>query len=98
MRRCADEHTITRQHQGAWHDEAILKNGALVHATITIRIFQHHDITHRFRFFDTVKIRHEAAHLHDPQPAVRTDLHGHRVLDQGITRDEFDAESGCDLK
>ena len=76
-----DERYCARQHQ------AILKDRALVHATIPVSVLEDDHVADRLIFARARQVRHEATHLDHPNPAVGIKDDLHRVLHQRFARD-----------
>ena len=78
---------------GADETEVIQVNSALVHPAVAIGVLEDHDPVDRFVFTLAVGIRHIAPEFDHPQAAVGTEVHRDGLMDQRLTRDDFDPET-----
>ncbi len=94
VRRLRDEHAAVEHLQPARQDEAVLKNGALVHAAVVVRVFEHDDLADRLVLAFRVDVGHVARHLDHPHAAFAVPVDHDRVLNQRLAGDELDAIAG----
>ena len=96
--RGSDEQAIVDESKGAGHHKSVCIFDTFVHATVTIRIGEDRDRADRRIFADAIDIGHVAAHFHDPDTAVGSNLHRDRVKNEGVGSGDLDPESGGNLK
>ena len=94
VRRLGNQHAAAHVQQRPGHHQPVEKHGALVRAAVVIGILQDGDAADGTLLAFTVKVPHEAAHLHDPQAPLGIELRGHRRLDHRLAGEQFHPEAG----
>ena len=88
------EHAAAHERKGAWHNEAVEKHSAFIHAAVAIGILEHDHVARFLQLAPAVDVRHVAAHFEHPEPAVGIEGDLDRILHERIGRDAFDAKTG----
>ncbi len=93
MRGGDQQDAIGQRVHGAGHHESVEKDGSPIHLAVAVVVVEHHDASVGLAFAAPVQVGHVAGHLDDPQPAIRSQIHGHGGDHQGLGGDQFDPES-----
>jgi hypothetical protein len=78
VRRLPDQHAAVEHLEPSRQDETILKDGALVHAAVTIRVFKYDNLPDGCVFARRLNVPHVPRHLNGPETplAIPVDHHG----------------------
>ena len=96
--RRGDQDAAVHERKRARHHEAVKKHGALVHTTVAVGVFEHGNGTDGRVLAFAVDVGHVAAHLDDPETAVGGKRECDRIVHQGLSGDEFNAETWGNLE
>ena len=80
------------------HNQAVQKDGRLVHEGVSVGILQHHDSTNGITFGRPIDVMHVTAKLNRPDAPVGIEFEHDGILDQGFSGHAFDTKSRNHLK
>lgn len=92
--RLADENAVGQDLDGAGEDELVHEDGAFVHATVAIGVFEYDNAADRLKGVAHFHIHREGGHLDDLEAAVRIPIHYYGVLNQRFAGDDFEFVAG----
>ena len=98
MGRSADQDAVTMQRERAGHHDFIEEDRGRLEDPVAVLVLEHHHAAMRLVFRRSIEVGHVALHLHDPKPAVRSELGGHRIADLRVAGGQRDLVTLRDLE
>ena len=96
--RLRDEHAAIHAQDRARQDEAVGKDGALVHLPVAVRILEHDDAAERLVLALALDVLHVAAHFADKEASLFIPTLRNWRLDHRLSGDELDVETLRDFE
>ena len=84
--------------QGPGQDQPFQELRALVHAPVPIRVYEHGHRTQWLLLAGAIHVGHVGTHFRHPQLPVTVEGDGHRIVNQGLSCHQLDAQARGYLK